>query len=210
VTGIDPTARTHRVQIADQRGALTFSTIVQRDGSFSFGKLLRGNYTVSLSSVGGIPVSKPLFVVGQDITAFELAAPPQREVAGHITLEGGVLQSAGFDVVLRGNTAGSVTLRVYAGPDGNFKIPLPEGESQVSVYGILGGAAIKSLYYGDVDLLKEPLRVSRTDTAQLRVTLAAGTGGGVVGGVLGGILTDATNGSNACNVSNGLFPPGVR
>src|SRR4029453_11337458 len=153
---------------------------------------------------------KPLFVTGQNLTAFELAAPPQKEVAGHVTLEGGGQQSFRFDLILRGNVTGALSLPVFAGPDGNFKVPLPEGESRVSISSVPSGV-IKSLHYGDVDLLKDPLRLSRTDTADLRVTVAAGTGGGVVGGILGGILTDATRSSNACDAPNTvLFPAGAR
>ena len=168
--------------------------MVQPDGSFGLGKVLRGNHTVSL--LGGIPVSKSLVVAGQDITTFELAAPPQKEVVGHITQEGGGQEFVSFDLVLRGSAAGSVSLHASAGRDGNFKLALPEGESQVSVSGVRPGT-IKSLHYGDVDLLKEPLRVSRTDTAELRVTVAAGTRGGVLGGVL-------SNGPNGCDISNGV------
>jgi hypothetical protein len=190
VTGIDPTARPYRIQIPDQRD---LSVVVQPDGSFNFGKVLRGNHSISLVSLGGIPASRSLVVAGQDISTFEFAAPPQKEVVGHATVEGGASQFVSFDLVLRGSPAGSVGVHVSSGTDGNFKIPLPEGESQVTVSGIPSGV-IKSLYYGDLDLLKGPLRVSRTDSAELRVTLGPGARGGVLGGIL-------SNGPNACDVS---------
>jgi hypothetical protein len=188
VTGIDPTARTYRVQLTAQRGLVA---VVQPDGSFNFGKVLRGNHTIALTSPGGIPVSKPIVVAGQDITAFEFTAPFQKEVVGHVKTEGGDQRFISFDLVLRGS-AGSVAVNVSARPDGNFKIALPEGESQVSVSGLPTGA-VKSLTYGDADLLKGPLRVSRTDTAELQVTVAAGTTGRVLGGVL-------SYGPNACGM----------
>jgi hypothetical protein len=189
VTGVDPTARTYRVQLTDPRDLLA---VVQPDGSFSFGKVLRGNHTMSLTSLGGIPVSKPIVVAGQDITAFEFTAPAQKEVAGHVTTEGGGQRFVSFDLVLRGSAAGSVAVRVSAGPDGNFKVALPEGESQVSLSGLPTGA-VKSARYGDADLLKGPLRVSRTDTAVLQVTVAAGTTGTVLGGI-------RNYGPNACGM----------
>jgi hypothetical protein len=189
VTGIDPTARPYRLQMTDPRELFA---VVQPDGSFNFGKVLRGNHRISLSSLGGIPASQPLLVAGQDIPAFEFAAPPQKEVVGQATVEGGGLQFASFDMVLRGSAAGAVAVHVTTSNTGNFKIALPEGESQVSVTGVPVGA-IKSLNYGDLDLLKGTLRVSRTDTAELRVTLAAGTRGGILGGIL-------SPGPNECGV----------
>jgi hypothetical protein len=188
VTGIDPMARTYRVQLTDQREVLA---VVQPDGSFNFGKVLRGNHTMALTSLGGIPVSKPIVVAGQDITAFEFIAPSQKEVVGHVTTEGGAQRYVSFNLVLRGS-AGSAAVYVSAGPDGNFKIALPEGESQVSVSGLPAGA-VKSITYGDADLLKGPLHVSRTDSAELRVTVAAGTTGGVLGGI-------RNYGPNACGM----------
>jgi hypothetical protein len=189
VTGIDPTARTYRVQLTDQRELLA---VVQPDGSFNFGKVLRGNHTMNLTSLGGIPVSKPIVVAGQDVTAFEFTAPSQKEVVGHVATEGGDQKYISFDLVLRGSV-GSVAVYVSSGPDGNFKIALPEGESQVSVSGLPTGA-VKSLTYGDADLLKGPLRVSRTDTAELRVIVVSGL---ARGGVLGGIRN---YGPNACGM----------
>ena len=188
VTGIDPTARAYRVQLTDQRDLLA---VVQPDGSFNFGNVLRGNHTMALTSLGGIPVSRPIVVAGQDITAFEFIAPSQKEVVGRVTTEGGAQRYVTFNLVLRGS-AGSIAVYVSAGADGNFKIALPEGESQVSVSGVPAGA-VKSLTYGDADLLKGPLRVSRTDTAELRVTVAAGTAGGVLGGI-------RNYGPNACGM----------
>ena len=186
VTGIDTKARTYQVSIP---GLRLLQSNVQPDGSFSIEKVLRGNYTLSLTSLGGIPASKPIAVTGQDITGLEFVAPPQKEVTGHVTTEDVGQRFASFNLLLRGS-AGSVGIYVSAGPDGNFKVALPEGESQVSVSGVPANA-VRSLTYGGVDLLKAPLRVTRGDTAELQVTLAAGT----VGGVFGGILN---SGPNSC------------
>jgi hypothetical protein len=180
ITGIDPKARTYQVSIP---GLRPLQANVQPDGSFSFEKVLRGNYTMSLTSLGGIPASKPIAVTGQDITGMEFVAPPQKEVTGHVTVEGGAQRFTSFTLVVRGSSAGSVGIYVSAGPDGNFKVALPEGESQVTVSGIPPNA-VRSLTYGVVDLLKAPLRVTRADAAELQVTLTAGTVGGVLGGIL--------------------------
>jgi hypothetical protein len=194
VTGIDPTVRTYTVQM-NQRDMVAR---VRPDGSFSFFKVLRGSHAVELTASGGIPVSKSIVIAGQDIVGFEIAAPPQREVVGRMTMEGGGLRFVSFDLVLTGQ-GGTMSIRASAGTDGVFKIALPIGESKVSVRGI-APASLKSLTYGSTDLLKEPLRVSATDAAELRATVATGTtsgGGVVVGGVFG-------DGPNSCDMPGGV------
>ena len=180
VTGIDPRARPYTVTMAV--GATEFRATVQPDASFSFDKVWRGSYTMQLVSMGGIPASKAVTVPAQDITGLEFAAPPQKEVTGRVTVEGAPGFTS-FLLTLRGSSAGAVGVTVTAGADGNFKIALPEGESQVSVSGVPPGS-VKWLTYGGVDLLKSPLRVTRDDTAELQVSLAVNARGGVLGGIL--------------------------
>jgi hypothetical protein len=144
-----------------------------------------------------------------DVDNFDFVIPVTRCVPGRAVVEGDgpMPQVLTFSYGAPRKSSG-----VFIAPlvGGRFSIRLPEGEWRMTLATPFYGYTLKSFTYGSVDLLRDPLRLSSTDTAQLRVTVAAGTGGGVVGGVLGAILTDATNGSNACDVSNGLLPPGVR
>src|SRR5262249_10276099 len=62
-----------------------------------------------------------------------------------------------------------------AEPDGSFRIALPEGERQLSVVAgtIPPGYKLTSLTYGTTDLMKNPIRITSADTAELRVILDA-------------------------------------
>ena len=178
VTGIDPAARKYRVTMSGRRPR---ETVVQPDGSFAFDNVFRGSYTLELTAPGGIGVTTTAVVSDRDV-AVVIASPPQREVTGRVVAEGGGgAQVYSFYLQLK-SSSGMRTVWASPGSDGVFKVALPEGESLVSVSGISAGS-IRSFTYGDTDILKAPLRVSRTDTAELLLTVAAGTTTGVPGGV---------------------------
>jgi hypothetical protein len=181
-TGIDRSARTYRVTMS---GRWPLQSVVQPDGTFSFPQVVRGSYTLELGAPGGIRVSTTAIVADKDVV-LNIASPRQREVTGRLAVEGGGRpQISSFSLLLEGSS-GTWTVAGIAVSDGMFKIALPEGETLVSVSD-LASSAIKSLTYGDIDLLKAPLRVTSTDTAELQLTVAAGTTTGVPGGVLAGI-----------------------
>jgi hypothetical protein len=181
VTGIDPSARKYRLAMT---GLQQKEIPLQPDGSFEFTNVLRGSHYLNLTSSGGIPVSKSIVVVDKDVTGVEIAAPPQREVVGRVVVEGSSPGYFYFSLTLK-ETSGTRSVSPVVATDGTFKVVLAEGESQVSISGIAANV-VKSFTYGDADILKAPLRVSRTDSAELRLTLTAGATTGVVGGVAAG------------------------
>jgi hypothetical protein len=179
VTGIDPSARKYRLAMT---GLQQKEIPLQSDGSFEFTNVLRGSHNLNLTAAGGIPVSKSIVVVDKDMNDVEIAAPPQREVVGTVVVEGGGRGFFYFTLTLKGTSG---TRSVAVASDGTFKVALAEGESQVSISGIAANF-VKSFTYGGTDILKAPFRVSRTDSAELRLTLSSGATD-VVGGVVGGI-----------------------
>ena len=199
VTGIDPSARKYRVAMT---GLIPREVPLQPDGSFEFRNVLRGNHTLSLNSSDGIPVSKTIVVADQDMTAVEIAAPPQKEVVGRVMVEGSRPGFFYFSLTLRGSS-GTRYVSPAVASDGTFKVVLAEGESVVSLSGVAANA-VKSFTYGDADILKEPLRVSRTDTAELRLTLATGTTTQVLGGIAG--APPPPPGGSSYNPSNTCVP----
>jgi hypothetical protein len=70
-----------------------------------------------------------------------------------------------------------VTVPTNVGTDGVFKVTLPEGERAISIQptSLPSGYAVDSFTYGSVDLLKNPLRVARTDTAEIAIAVDATT-----------------------------------
>jgi hypothetical protein len=170
VTGIDLSARKYRLAMT---GLQPKEVQLQPDGSFEFTDVLRGSHNLNLTSLGGIPVSKSIVVVDKDMTGVEIAAPPQKEVVGRVVVEGSRPGFFYFYLALKENS-GIRSVNPAVGTDGTFKIALAEGETQVSISGVAANA-VKSFTYGDADILKAPLRVSRTDSKELLLTLSAGT-----------------------------------
>jgi len=77
--------------------------------------------------------------------------------------------------LVRNANPGNQVLRVNVNalPDGSFKLMLPEGEYRLAATSdtsaIASSYVLKSLDYGSQDLLKEALKISGTDTAELNV-----------------------------------------
>jgi hypothetical protein len=77
--------------------------------------------------------------------------------------------------------------------DGAFTITLPEGRSAVgAAAGLPAGATLRSLTYGAVDLSKEILTVTATDTAELVITVALPRPVSISGRVTGLRSTEGT------------------
>jgi hypothetical protein len=66
-----------------------------------------------------------------------------------------------------GSAAGGFTITPQ--PDGRFTILMSEGDRRLTID--LPGYKIKSLTYGPTDLTRENMRVTNTDTAELRIVV---------------------------------------
>jgi hypothetical protein len=75
------------------------------------------------------------------------------------------------------NAAGSVTVPTNVGTDGVFKVTLPEGERAISIQSssLPSGYSVDSFTYGTTDLLKNPMRIALTDTAEIAIAVDATT-----------------------------------
>ena len=151
--------------------AVTTSAVVGPDGLFEFFNVRPGNYNLTLS----VPVPFQRIVVGgADVSGIEFTVPATKTVSGKVTMEGGgaIPQRLAF---LVGYPNGSVGLSALVQPDGSFNVLLPEGEHRLGLN--VAGYSARSIAYGSSDLLRDPLRLSSTDTAQLLVTLLASSTG---------------------------------
>jgi len=151
---------------------------VASDGSFEFPKVLPGSYTAMTSPVTATSTSATLTVGTTDVSNFVIRIPEPKEVTGQIVVPGKLpIPRVIFSISPVGAAPQARGTNFPANPqqDGSFRISLPEGERQIMV--VTGsfppGFSLASFTYGATDLLKNPLRVAATDTAELRLAFDA-------------------------------------
>src|SRR5688572_852440 len=150
---------------------VTTSAVVAPDGAFEFLNVRPGNYNLSLS----VPVPFRQIVVGNtDMTGIEFTVPPMRSTQGRVSMEdaGAAPQRVIVQVT---HPSGTVSMNAVVQPGGSFNVLLPEGEHRIGV--VSPGYLVRALTHGTADLLREPLRLSNTDSAPLTVTLVVNPAG---------------------------------
>jgi len=212
VTGVDSALLTTSPLTVTLNGSgllTNWTSSVKPDGSFEFPKIYPGTYTVRVlppANAANNPNARALNLgaatavinpAGTDITGLEVAVPHQKEVTGKVTLEGRgamprfLISLLNPPTVQQANipNVGATSLNINPQPDGSFRVTVMEGERQVGIAaGLPTGYTLKSMTYGTTDLLKNPLKVAASDTAELRVTLTAPNLGPVrVSGTLTGV-----------------------
>jgi TonB family protein len=193
------------------------------DGTFEFTKVRPGTYQLVPGS-GTLAQPFTIVVGDRDIVGLEVQVVRTVEVSGTMVVEnnaarprinltlmpfkGGItspafsLQVNGtFRVIGAGGATMSVSTTATSQSDGRFSLLMPEGERRLTLN--VAGHSVQSLTYGATDLLREPLKVARGDTSEMRVTVlplatsspggVGGVIGGVPGGVLGGIIAPPPN-----------------
>jgi hypothetical protein len=103
-------------------------------------------------------------------------------VNGRLSVEGGAPAPSSFTLPLLsgGGTStpalplnGSRSITIRPQIDGTFRVQLPPGEYRVGAPGRLPpGYTLKSIVYGEGDLLQGPLKISSDDSAELVINLA--------------------------------------
>jgi len=159
--------------------AVTTNTPVGPEGSFEFFNVRPGNYNLSLS----MPVPfQPIVVADKDINGIEFTLPLMRTMAGRAMLDGaGAAPTRLLFTIVYPN--GTVGLGATVQADGTFNIPLPEGEHRLALNA--PGYYVRSMNLGSSDLLKDPLRLSNTESQQLLVSLTPNPSATGIGGPVG-------------------------
>jgi len=154
---------------------------VRADGTFEVGDVLPGDYSVMVTGLDNLDLAVVrLSVASADVRDFEIEII-RTEVRGKVFLDGGgpmvpaltlyfrKLQEPGLPV--GGLSALNVAIRPL--PDGTFTALFPEEEQLVNT-GYGGnpcGYKLKSMTYGATDVLRTPLKVSKSYTSELQITL---------------------------------------
>jgi hypothetical protein len=176
--------------------AETLNAVVGPNGVFEFPRVLPGNYTLRTLPANPLAPPMPLSVGSANLTNVELRVPAAKEISGKITVRGnfpaprltlnlapvGAQPAASTQqtlTVINGvatpTAAGSISIATNAGPDGLFKVTLPEGERAISIVpaSIPPGYVIESITYGSVDLKTNPIRVAANDTSEIMISVDA-------------------------------------
>jgi TonB family protein len=181
---------------------------VNPDGTFEIPQALPGSYQIrsNVSSLATSPSllmqSTPVTIPSQDTTNLVITLPPARDVPGIVVNNSGAGVSGRLTLnysLTSGTLSGSGGRSFSTQPDGKFSLEVPVG-SDVRLTLTVPGYTVKSATYGTTDLMRETMKVTATDTAELRVvldttsaTIAGGVSGGGVG-VVGGTFTSSSIG----------------
>ena len=151
------------------------TTAVARDGTFRFENVQPGTFSLG----GRTPLRTgraQVVVADRDVTDVLLVLDPIKTINGRVIVEGGGPQPrfALNAVDPPGSPGGTATpVKLMVATERTFTLRMAEGEYPISVAqeSLPEGYTVKALRYGRLDLLKQPLRVDVTDTADLVVTL---------------------------------------
>ena len=145
---------------------------VNPDGSFSFSKILPGNYAARLS-LSGLSVATAITVGTQDVKDVVINYPREFVVTGHVIVEGGghrrsTASSAGSET----GSGRPVTANVSG--NGVIMLNVKDGEYNIAIRDVPSAYQVKSIMYGTTDLQKQPLKIDGPVTWEIIVRLAAG------------------------------------
>jgi hypothetical protein len=169
--------------------AETLNAPVGRDGQFEFPMVLPGTYTARSVPAVVLAPTTSVTVGAANVANVEVRIPVTKEISGKITVRGNVpvprviftLANGGAPINIKqgvvSNTAGNVSVPTNVGTDGVFKVTLPEGERAISILpsSLPSGYSVDAFTYGTVDLLKNPMRVELTHTAEIAIAVDATT-----------------------------------
>jgi hypothetical protein len=232
-------ARAVRVAIVSSgTPAQTLEAVVEADGTFRFSNVPRGPYIARLLPINNnfrsetpYPV-EALFVGDRDVTGLQLSGPDI--VMGRVMIEGGGrLPLSALNPRPELATLGNIQIRPAGGRgsssfltsgvrvDHSFVVAVPSGEYNIAAT-FPANFSVRSITYGNVNLLQGPLKVSGASSTEIVVTLAQSAGFAVRGRVTGrpagpmplGVAV-TTPGASAIVNADGTFelraiPPGSR
>jgi protein TonB len=190
---------------------------VNSDGTFAIPQALPGTYTIrpntsalTLPSLAVQPIS--VVIPSQDTTNLVITLPPTKEVQGIVLNASGAGVEGRFSLNYTQtslNSSGGGGRTIGTQLDGRFTLEIPEG-GDFRLTLSAPGYTVKSATYGTTDLMRETMRVTAKDTAELRFVLdttSTTTGGGAGGGVVGGVVSGFGGGIGGGSVTNVITAP---
>jgi len=143
------------------------------DGNFSMPSVPPGVYTLK-TVPGSVSPLATVVVADREIAGITVGA--YAELTGKTVLQdGGKFPALSTALTIEAKPAKGQPLAAVIRGDGTFRFPLPEGQYRIGLGRLPNGATVKSLTYGSIDLLKDPLVLDGSgDLGELRVGLDMG------------------------------------
>jgi hypothetical protein len=162
-----------RVRLLSTSAPSSMETAVKPDGSFEFHRVSPGTYSAQVFPANFAPGAKRIVVGSVDVTGVEFTGPLL--VQGRVILEGGVFRSDGDSPILKmeavGTGANGPVAIAPIRPDGSFTFSLKPGAYSIAITGHRFGVYRKSIAYASTDLLRAPLVLRDSASAEIVVTL---------------------------------------
>ena len=145
---------------------------INPDGSFSFSKILPGNYAARLS-LSGLSVGTAITVSTKDVRDVVINYPREFVVTGHVIVEGGgTAAPPQLSIEAKPESGRPVTATVSG--NGVIMLNVKDGEYNIAIRDVPSAYQVKSVMYGTTDLQKQPLKIDGPVTWEIIVRLAAG------------------------------------
>ncbi len=174
LVGINPALISGSVSLVGSTSSLpTMDAAINPDGTFAFPKVLQGTYTARLTvpGIAATAATTTVVVTNKDVTGVEISVP--HVISGIVTVDGGgPIPRFTLPLSAVGTGAGTTSVAITPQADGSFRATIPLGERKVGApTGLPAGYTAKSVMYGTTDLLKDTLKVTEADSAELAITL---------------------------------------
>jgi hypothetical protein len=135
-------------------------TVVNGAGEFEFLSIPPGNYSVRTIPGSSLEISN-IAVADREIRG--LVVPAFVELSGKVTIDDGTtLPAFPTALMVEFKRTNGASIATAAGRDGSLRLPVWEGEYGVATGALPPGYGLKSLSYGSIDLLTNPLRLDGT------------------------------------------------
>jgi hypothetical protein len=159
---------------------------VSREGWFEFSNVVPGEYSIVTNPSGGLNAAagaaRPFSADGAsttvkvsgDIAGLALTVPATLKLTCRVIFEGGERPAGSFQVSMRGQRDFTLVSAAFGSRPTVTGTILP-GAYTVSVTSSMPDYVLKSLTYGQIDLMKSMLKLELTDTQELVITFAKKT-----------------------------------
>jgi hypothetical protein len=140
------------------------------DGTFSITNVPPGIYNLR-TTPGSIAPLATVVVADRDITSVSVAG--YAELTGKAVFQDGrKFLATPTALMIVATPQKGPSLATVIGADGTIRFPIPEGQYRIALGKLPAGTFVKSISYGSIDLLKDPLLLDGSaEQGELRVVL---------------------------------------
>lgn len=154
------TATNARIMLVSNATNAAIDTLVNPDGTFTFPRVFPGQYQARFS-FNSTQIQAPVSVGNTNKSDVVLNYARQFMLTGQVVMEGLAVGTAPVTVsveVKRTDGVGQPSI-ARSTPVGVLRIMAPDGELSFDVRDVPAGYQVKSFTYGDLDVLKTPLKL---------------------------------------------------